>query len=58
MDKISVVAIDGGGRLSKDDLPELASLAQFGAVMGLSILQVRALIEGGRLDLVHGRECR
>jgi hypothetical protein len=39
-------------RPSKDDLPELATLAQFGAVMGLTKSQVRALINGGRLEYV------
>jgi hypothetical protein len=40
-------------RPSKDDLPELAGLAQFGAVMGLTDRQVRGLISEGRLEYVE-----
>ena len=42
-----------GLRPSKNDLPELAKLAQFGAVMGLTDRQVRGLISKGRLEYVE-----
>jgi excisionase family DNA binding protein len=40
-------------RLRIDDLPELASLAQTAAVMGLTVPQVRSLIHEGRLEYVE-----
>jgi excisionase family DNA binding protein len=42
-----------GPRPSKNDLPELARLGQFGAVMGLTDRQVRGLISKGRLEYVE-----
>jgi hypothetical protein len=39
-------------RLEIADLPELASLAETGKVMGLSVLQVRALVRSRRLEHV------
>ena len=42
-----------GPRPSKNDLPELARLGQFGAVMGLTDRQVRELISKGRLEYVE-----
>jgi hypothetical protein len=53
MNKHSPRQDSAGLRLSKDDLPELASLAQFGEVMGLSVPQVRALIDAGRLEYIE-----
>jgi hypothetical protein len=39
-------------RLSLEELPELASLAQTAEVMGLTVDQVRTLVQNGRLEYV------
>jgi hypothetical protein len=45
-----------GPRLELDDLPELASIAKTAEVMGLTVSQVRALIQSRRLEhVVVGR---
>jgi hypothetical protein len=41
-----------GPRFGLDDLPELASLAQTAQVMGLTVFQVRGLIQSRRLEHV------
>ena len=46
------IAQSVGRRLELDDLPELATLAQTAEVMGLSVSQVRRLIQSRRLEHV------